>query len=235
MTDVTRPKLVIFDCDGVLVDSESAHSEVVAASLTRYGLPMTPEDCMSRFVGNRMATIGEAATVMGAALPDDWVREVYAEIFVKLREGVPIIPGIPALLDELDAAGIPYCVGSNGSEDKTEITLGHIGIHDRFAGRIFSAYTLNTWKPEPGLYLHAAQALGVAAADSVVVEDSVTGATAAQRAGMRCFGYAPHDDGAGLAAVGATVFHDMAALPDLLGLAEADMRDEAPAQSLRSA
>lgn len=215
---VSRPKLVIFDCDGVLVDSEGAHSDVVSRNLARYGLTLTADECHALFVGTRMAAIGAVAAGMGATLPDDWVEEVYGEVFVRLKEGVPVIAGIPRLLDTLDAAGIAFCVASNGSEDKMAITLGGNRILDRFEDRMFSAYTLGTWKPDPGLFLHAAAAFGVAPPDCVVVEDSQTGTIAARQAGMRCYGYAPNGDGARLAGEGATVFRDMAALPGMLGL-----------------
>ena len=110
-------------------------------------------------------------------------------------------------------------MGSNGPPQKMVITLGqHPGLTERFRGHIYSAQTLGAPKPAPDVYLHAAAALGVAAADCVVVEDSVSGAKAAHAAGMRCMGFAEHDAGEGLAAVGAQVFHRMADLPGLLGL-----------------
>ena len=218
---MTRPDLVIFDCDGVLVDSETVSNRVLAENLTRHGLPMTLERSMQLFVGGTMRGVGEQARRMGADLPPDWVDEVYAETYAALRAGVDVIAGIPELLDHLDAARIPYAVGSNGSEAKMEITLGQNGLMDRFKGAIFSAHTLKTAKPDPGLYLAAAAHFGVDPARAVVVEDSATGATAAARAGMRCLGYAAHDDGARLAATGAEMFHSMFAVPGLIGLQEA--------------
>ncbi|MCB1489164.1 MAG: HAD family phosphatase [Bauldia sp.] len=224
------PKLVIFDCDGVLVDTEATHCRMLAKNLARHGLAITPEECMARFVGSRMATIGERAVEMGADLPEDWIDEAYGEIFPELAKGVPVIDGVIDVLDVLDARRIPYCVASNGNEEKMTITLGGNGILDRFGDRVFSAYTVGVWKPDPGLFLAAAARFGVGASECVVVEDSVTGATAAKRAGMRCFGYAPHGNGAGLAAQGATPFAAMAELPGLLGLDRVD----ASAQSARA-
>lgn len=216
---MTRPDLVIFDCDGVLVDSETVSNNVLAANLTRHGLPISAERCMDLFVGGTMAGVGEQARGMGADLPANWTDEVYAEIYAALRAGVDVIDGIPELLDRLDAAGIAYAVGSNGSEEKMQITLGQNGLWSRFGGAIFSAHTLGTAKPDPGLYLAAAAHFGTDPARAVVVEDSATGATAAARAGMRCLGYAPHDDGAKLAASGAKVFDSMFKMPGLLGMA----------------
>jgi HAD superfamily hydrolase (TIGR01509 family) len=218
---MTRPDLVIFDCDGVLVDSETVSNRVLAKNLTRHGLPMTLERSMELFVGGTMRGVGEQARRMGADLPADWVDEIYAETYEALRAGVDVIAGIPELLDRLDAERIPYAVGSNGSEDKMQITLGQNGLLDRFKGAIFSAHTLKTAKPDPDLYLAAATHFGVDPSRAVVIEDSATGATAAARAGMRCLGYAAHDDGARLAAAGAELFDSMFAVPMLIGLAEA--------------
>lgn len=217
---MTRPDLMIFDCDGVLVDSETVSNRVLAENLTRHGLPMTLERCMELFVGGTMRGVGEQARQMGADLPADWVDEIYAETYAALRAGVDVIAGIPELLDHLDAARIPYAVGSNGSEAKMQITLGQNGLLDRFKGAIFSAHTLKTAKPEPDLYLAAAAHFSVAPDRAVVLEDSATGATAAARAGMRCLGYAPHDDGVTLRETGAEIFTSMFAVPGLIGLKE---------------
>ncbi|WP_420396117.1 HAD family hydrolase [Nioella sp.] len=218
---MTRPDLVIFDCDGVLVDSETVSNRVLVENLTRHGLPMTLERSMELFVGGTMRGVGEQARRMGADLPSDWVDEIYAETYAALRLGVDVIAGIPELLNHLEAEGIPCAVGSNGSEAKMEITLGQNGLLERFKGAIFSAHTLKTAKPDPDLYLAAAAHFDVNPSRAVVVEDSATGATAAARAGMRCLGYAANDDGARLSAVGAEVFDSMFAVPGLIGLGEA--------------
>ena len=126
------------------------------------------------------------------------------------------MPGILTVLDALDAASIPFAIGSNGSDDKMQITLGQHGLIPRFKG-LFSGQTLGKPKPAPDLYLHAARALGANPAHCVVIEDSPTGARAAKAAGMRCMGYAPHGNPA-LADVGAELFSDMKDLPSLLGL-----------------
>ncbi len=123
------------------------------------------------------------------------------------------------MLDALDAAGIPYAVGSNGSDHKMQVTLGqHPGLLERFQGRLFSGQTLGAPKPAPDLYLHAAAALKTAPARCIVVEDSATGARAARNAGIRCYGYAPNRTAPALSAEGAILFGSMADLPALLGL-----------------
>lgn len=201
--------LVIFDCDGVLVDSEHATNRVLAADLARYGLNLTLDECFRLFVGGTIAGGGAKARAMGADLPPDWVERIYEQIYARLRDGVPLIPGIQRVLDHLDGAGLPYCVASNGEEAKMQITLGPHGLWDRFQGRMFSAHTLGVAKPDPALFLAAAAQFGTAPGQCLVVEDSASGVTAAARAGMPCLAYVPDGDGDRLQALGATVIRDM--------------------------
>ncbi|MGR3761643.1 HAD family hydrolase [Roseobacteraceae bacterium NS-SX3] len=212
------PKLVIFDCDGVLVDSEPASNQALVDNLARHGLELSLERSMELFTGSTMAGVMKEAQAMGAVLPPDWIAEVYAETYERLREGVPLVAGIADLLALLDRHAITCCVASNGSEEKMRITLGQNGLWERFHPQaMFSAHALGTAKPEPGLFLAAASHFGVQARDCLVVEDSATGALAAARAGMRCLGYAP-TGGAGLAAQGAEVITRIAEIPRRIGL-----------------
>ncbi len=207
--------LVIFDCDGVLVDSETISNQVMVDNLAGYGLNLSLQDCMSMFVGGTMSGVRDSARKMGADLPDDWTEQIYAQIYDVLRVGVPVIPGIPELLRHLDERGVPFCVASNGRREKMQITLGQNGLWDRFQNVVFSAHEVGSAKPDPGLFQTAAQHFG--AKSPVVIEDSANGVTAAIRARMRCLAYAPHDDGARLAGLGAEVFRDMKDVPRLLG------------------
>jgi HAD superfamily hydrolase (TIGR01509 family) len=216
---MTRPAAVIFDCDGVLVDSEPAGFELLGEELARYGLHLTRAELERDFVGATMHANWSRARALGAALPDDWVPDFYERLYARLAEGTALIPGVAEVLDGLDAAGIPYAVGSNGSERKMQVTLGqHPDVLARLHGRLFSGQALGAPKPAPDLYLHAAAALGAPPGACAVVDDSPTGCRAARAAGIPCFGFAPDRDGARLAAEGATVFHAMAELPALLGL-----------------
>ncbi|MGI9370757.1 MAG: HAD family hydrolase [Ruegeria sp.] len=207
---------VIFDCDGVLVDSEVTSNQVAMNNLARYGLTLTLPQCMSQFVGGTMTDVKEKAQALGAELPDNWLDEVNCEIHDRLRAGVPVIKGIPELLATLDENGIPFCVASNGSREKMRVTLGQNGLWDRFSDAMFSAYEQGVGKPDPTMFLTAARHFG--ARSPVVVEDSKNGVKAAIRAEMRCLAYSAHDDGDGLAQLGAEVFHDMADAPALLGI-----------------
>ncbi|MFC3182989.1 HAD family hydrolase [Cypionkella sinensis] len=210
------PKAVIFDCDGVVVDSEPMLFEMLSRDLTRFGLPLPIGDLPQIFLGMTLQGLREKANGMGASLPADWCDDFYARLYAELRLGTPLVPGILAVLDALDAAGIPFAMGSNGSAEKMQITLGQHGLTERFKG-LFSGQSIGKPKPAPDVYLLAAEAMQTAPADCVVIEDSATGARAAARAGMRCYGYAAHG-GEALAAEGAILFSDMKDLPGLLGL-----------------
>ena len=131
---------------------------------------------------------------------------------------MPLIPGIVRVLDALDAAGVPYGMGSNGPLSKMAVTLGQHGLDARFKGHVYSGQALGRPKPLPDVYLHAAAALGVDPTACVVVEDSGSGALAARAAGMVCYGYAAGPVNPDLVAAGARIFTRMDDLPGLLGL-----------------
>lgn len=211
------PALVIFDCDGVLVDSEPITNRALAHNLTDHGLPMDTQTCMDTFVGGTIKSVFERARAMGAVLPEDWVERFYDIMCAELATSVEIIPGVEAVLDALDRAGIATCIGSNGPMRKMRITLERTGLWQRFEGRIFSAHDVGIAKPEPGLFLHAANALGVGAAHCAVIEDSASGARAARAAAMTCYGYCAETPEHRLTAHGAIPFDTMRVLPALLG------------------
>ena len=213
-----RPGAVLFDCDGVVVDSEHPTLVMLRDDLERYGLNLTLEALEAGYIGGTVETVAVKARANGARLPEDWVAEFYERMYAMLRTSVPLIPGILGVLDALDSAGIPYAMGSNGTPEKMQITLGQHGLVERFRGHLYSGQALGRPKPAPDLYLHAAARLGVPAGDCVVVEDSAAGARAAKAAGMRCFGYAPKGAHPALAAEGAVLFNDMAELPGILGV-----------------
>jgi HAD superfamily hydrolase (TIGR01509 family) len=213
-----RPAAVIFDCDGVVVDSEHPTLVMVRDDLERYGLPLTLEELEAGYIGGTVETVAQKARANGARLPDDWVSDFYERMYAMLRAHVPLVPGILGVLDALDSAGIPYAMGSNGTPEKMQITLGQHGLIGRFRGHLYSGQALGKPKPAPDLYLHAAGRLGVPAAACVVIEDSAAGARAARAAGMRCYGYAPKGVHPALAAEGAVLFSNMGDLPGILGI-----------------
>lgn len=213
--------LVVFDCDGVLVDTEPVANRLVAEALTEAGLPTAPGEALEAFLGGKLAQIAaEAEARLGRALPEGWVARVYERQFEVFRRGLDPIPGVVAALDEIEAAGVPVCVGSNGPPEKMEVTLGASGLLERFAGRVFSADHVGAPKPAPDLYLHCAARMGADPARCVVVEDSPRGAAAGVAAGMMVFGYAAAAGREKLRAAGCkAVFDDMARVPSLLRVA----------------
>lgn len=213
------PEAVIFDCDGVVVDSEEMTFTLLEGEFATHGLPIGRDEIARDYIGGTMADVARRARAAGASLPDTWVQSFYARLYAHLAEGTPLVPGILHLLDALDRAGIPYAIGSNGSDEKMRVTLGqHPGLIARFRGHVYSGQTLGAPKPAPDLYLHAARQLGVPPGRCIVIEDSPTGARAAFAAGIRCLGYAAQTPAERLAREGAVPFHRMEDVPGLLGL-----------------
>jgi HAD superfamily hydrolase (TIGR01509 family) len=210
----SRFDLVIFDCDGVLVDSEPIANRVLAESLSELGRPTTAEEAWREYGGQTWdACFLQMARALGRALPPDFPRQFAARLDAALAAELAPIDGIH---DALARIATPSCVASNGRHATMRITLAKTGLLDRFAGRIFSADDVARPKPFPDLYLHAADRMGHAPARCVVVEDSPRGAAAGAAAGMTVLGFAPHGETDRLAASCAHVFADMRALPDLL-------------------
>jgi len=217
---MTHPALIIFDCDGVLVDGEPITNAFLLDDLARYGLHLSMADCDRLFVGGTMQGAAKIAQSMGADLPADWVDDYYTRVYAHLAKGVPMVAGVSGILGQLDRLNIAHCVVSNGSEQKMRITLGQNGLWDRFQGAMFSAHTYGTAKPDPELLLIATRQFGVAPGDCVVIDDSPSGCTGAANAHIPCIGFAMRSDPAKLAATGATVIRSMAELPPLIGIGQ---------------
>lgn len=207
--------LVIFDCDGVLVDSEPLGNRILVEAVAELGLVLGFEESLEAFRGRRMAEcVSLIAGRLGRAVPEDFVPTVRARAAESFRHELQPIPGIHAALSEIPH---PVCVASNGPPEQMALSLTVTGLLSRFAGRLFSAYEVQCWKPDPGLFLHAATACGASPARCAVVEDSVPGVQAAIAAGMTVFGYAPLPEReAELSREGAVLFREMSALPALL-------------------
>ena len=205
---------VIFDCDGVLVDTEPIANRVLAALLTEAGVPTTFDDCMREYRGRAMTSVLAAATEkLGAPLPFDVADRYYTDVKTIFRLELQPVPGVIAALERIE---LPTCVASSGPHHKMEVTLRHTGLWDRFEGRIFSASEVGIGKPAPDLFLHAARQMGFDPATTAVVEDSLPGVLAARAAGMRALAFTRHTKADELAAAGGEPFEDMAELPGLL-------------------
>lgn len=218
---MSRPEAVLFDCDGVVVDSEGPTLVLFVEELAAHGLPLSVQTFEADYLGQTVEMVAQQATRAGARLPEGWVAHFYGRMNDLLLAGVPLVPGVRGVLDRLDAAGIPFAMGSNGSLAKMAITLGQHGLEARFRA-VLSGQALGKPKPAPDVYLSAASACGVRPEACVVIEDSAQGARAGLAAGARVLGYAPHGpDGAtsrSLWALGVPLFHRMEDLPGLLGL-----------------
>lgn len=210
-----RIELVIFDCDGVLVDSELITNRVFAAMLNELGLPLTPEYLLQHFVGRSMQHCWERIAVMlGAPVPARVQQEFQLRTSAALTAQVQAVRGVEAVLDSLH---VPYCVASSGSHEKMATTLGATGLLPRFANRIFSSSEVAQGKPAPDIFLHAARRCGTEPAFCAVIEDSPAGVTAGVAAGMTVFGYCAFTPEERLREAGAHyTFNNMARLPELL-------------------
>ena len=208
-------KLVIFDCDGVLIDSEPASRRLLAEEATALGWPMQADEAR-RFTGltwTAIRPVYEAA--IGRKLAEDWPAALQTRLIAILSAGVPAMPGARALLEATRAMELPYRVASNSSHEEMAAKFGHTGLGDLVAGRMHSARDVARGKPAPDLFLAAAAAEGVRPADCLVVEDSVPGIAAAQAAGMRVVAFAPEGLHPGLPRAPDHVVTDLASLPAL--------------------
>ena len=218
---IDRFDLIVFDCDGVLVDSERLSIRVDAMYLDRLGWPMSENEIIERFVGRSDADMKAVIEDhLGGPIPaeiDEEFDRLYRETF---DAELTAVDGIVEALDAIVAAGIRICVASSGGHAKIRRSLELTGLTQYFGDRIFSASDVANGKPAPDLFLHAASRMGAAPSRSAVVEDSAFGVDAAMAAGMQAFAYAGGVTTADrLSRPGVVVFDDMRRLPGLLGLA----------------
>lgn len=206
-------ELVIFDCDGVLVDSDRISLRIQAERISALGLEMSYEDCVREFLGLGMeATLEILAERLGQPVPEGWERELDAAVREGFRRELQPVPGVIEALEEIE---LRTCVASSGSHEKMRFTLGLTGLWDRFAGRIFSVEEVQRGKPAPDLFLHAAAGMSTSPERCIVVEDSHFGVAGAKAAGMDAFGFAAATPSALLGAADA-VFITMSDLPGLV-------------------
>lgn len=214
-------RLVIFDCDGVLIDSEALCDRVVSAELHRAGWDLSPAGCHRLFLGLTFPDTQRAAEAhLGTSLGADWVEEVVRRVTEVMAAEAEPIPGARDALLATTALGLPFRIASNSSHREMAAKFARAGLAELVHGRIHSAYDMiaagKQGKPAPDLFLAAAAAEQVPPAACVVIEDSLPGVQAAIAAGMTCLGFSPETDGAHLRRAGALPFAAMSALPDLL-------------------
>ena len=212
---MSATQLVIFDCDGVLVDSEPVANRTLGEMLRELGLDLTQEQIFQNFVGYSMPHVmREIEGMLGRPPPENFLRDLQARTFAAFRTELQAMPGIESALDRL---GVPFCVASSGDHEKMRTTLGITGLWPRFAGRIFSITQVARGKPAPDVYLFAARQLGAEPSACVVVEDTPPGVQAGVAAGMTVFGFCAHTPKDKLEAAGAQrTFDDLRVLPQML-------------------
>ncbi|MCX4989340.1 MULTISPECIES: HAD family phosphatase [unclassified Streptomyces] len=212
-----RYDLIIFDNDGVLVDSEPISNTLLAAYLTELGHPTSYEDSLRDYMGSAMHRIHDMVLERtGQRLPDDFDDVFHARVFAAFERELKPVPGAGQVLEKLAADGVPYCVASSGSHERIRVGHRTTGLDRWFDDeRIFSSQDVGRGKPAPDLFLHAAERVGVRPEKCAVVEDSPLGVRAANAAGMDVYGFTAMTPADRL--VGATqLFSDMGELADLL-------------------
>lgn len=212
---------MIFDCDGVLIDSEPVCNRVVAEALTGLGWSMTAEVCEQRFVGmsfHDMQPLVEAQ--LRCALPPSWIADLTTHVAKAMELEAVVVPGAEVAIQAAIGLGLDWRIASNSSHQEMAAKFGRTGLSGIVAGRLHSAEDAiaegGRGKPAPDVFLLAARVAGAARSECLVIEDSVHGARAAAAAGMTCLGFCPQGDGALLEAEGAILFRSLLDLPDLL-------------------
>lgn len=210
--------LVIFDCDGVLVDSEEIGNRALAETLTACGLPTTPEQalaaCKGRILKDVVAIMEDR---FGGPLPDGWIDDFEALRALYFKEELEAIPGARQAVEAVKAAGIDVAVGTQGKPEKVALTLSLTGLDELFgADAIFTSYEVPRGKPHPDLYLHAAATRAAAPERTAVIEDTTIGASAGIAAGMTVYGFTRETPEEDFEAVGATPFGEFNRLVDQL-------------------
>lgn len=213
-------ELVIFDCDGVLVDSEAISNDVLARMLSAEGLPTTLMEARRDYQGLLLTEVLERAQErLGRSLPGDWLAHYERVRAGEFRRELRPVQGAAEVVEGVLARGVAVCVASQGKLEKTRLSLDITGLRRLFPEHaLFSAWSVPRGKPHPDLFLHAAAEMGVDPTHCVVVEDTPSGVTAGARAGMRVLGYAADSDEQALRRAGATIFGSLERLPELLGL-----------------
>jgi len=212
-----RYELIIFDNDGVLVDSEPISNQILADYLTELGHPTTYEDSIRDFMGGAIHRVHDVVRERsGQRLPEGFDEVFHARNFAAFERRLQPVDGVALVLEKLAADGIPYCLASSGTHERIRVALRTTGLAAYFPeARIFSAQDVRHGKPSPDLFLHAARVLGVPPDRCAVVEDSPLGVQAARAAGMDVFAFTAMTPPAKLTEATAR-FAAMAELPALL-------------------
>ncbi len=193
---MTDTGLVIFDCDGVLIDSEAISARMLIAELAGHGVTVTPEHVAATFLGRSYAVVlAEVRERFGIVLPDGFEATYRARLLAAFETELRVMPGVAAVIGAL---GVPCCVATSSSPARAHRSLALAGLAETFRGRVFTASEVARGKPAPDLFLHAAAKMGVAPEACLVIEDSLTGVRAARAAGMEVWRFLGGSHFAGL-------------------------------------
>jgi HAD superfamily hydrolase (TIGR01509 family) len=199
-------KCIIFDCDGVLVDTEKIGNGILLSMAAEHGFEMKLEDAYRDFNGrNLKECFLHIEDAIGKNLPENFENEYRQRSFEAFKTQVKPMEGIVSFLNKLK---IPYCVASSGPVDKIRLNLEVAGLLDKFENKIFSSYQIKSWKPDPGIFLHAAKEMGFEVKDCIVIEDSKAGVIAGINGGFKVYGFANGFNNADLEEEGAVLFSD---------------------------
>lgn len=206
---------IIFDCDGVLVDSETIANRILLTMAREHGLQMSLEEAINVFSGRELKDcFRQIEESICKQLPNDFEKEFRARTFEAFRNELQPVAGVREFIDSLNVA---YCVASSGPVEKIRLNLTITGLIDKFENKIFSSYQINSWKPDPGIFLYAAREMGFPVAECIVIEDSKAGVKAAISGGFDVFGFACENNAKELQNEGATLFYNYKALSAILG------------------
>jgi HAD superfamily hydrolase (TIGR01509 family) len=209
-------KCIIFDNDGVLIDSESISNRVMVEMAKEVGAAIDLEYAMKHFSGvSLQSTMDYVEKKAGKKLPDDFEQEFRKRTFELFKTDLKPVKGVKKLLDKIT---VPCCVASSGPREKLELSLKVTNLLPKFENRIFSCYDIGVWKPNPDIFLYAAGEMGFKPGECVVIEDSLAGVKAAKSGGFDVFGFVNERNKKEFEELGATVFSTMEELAGLLGV-----------------
>ena len=209
-------KCIIFDCDGVLVDSEAISAKIFKEMAAELGFKLDFESVLEQITGTSMTdNLKFFSENIDGELPEDFESEFRKRSYEAFKTDLKPIKGIHDLLEKIN---IPVGVASSGPVEKIKLNLTTTNLIDYFGNNIFSCYEIGSWKPEPEIYLHAAKKMGFKPCECAVIEDSLAGVQSAKAGGFNVFGFANDKNETAFKELGATVFSDMAELGKLLDL-----------------
>lgn len=207
-------KCVIFDCDGVLVDSESISSQILVDMTNEMGANIDLDYALKNFKGISMQQCqDQIANLIGQEIPPDFIIKFRNRSFNSFKKNIKPVEGITEVLQNLE---LPFCVASSGPENKIRLNLELTALLPFFEDRIFSCYTVGKWKPDPAVFLLAANTMGFKPDECLVIEDSISGVQAAKAGGFDVYGFTAHDYDKELDGKATLTFNDMSNLLNLM-------------------